>query len=266
MARRTLRSSRFARKERRRKAIKLFLLLLAALGVTGGLAYALSRPAFRIRNVELIGATRVPEALAHAILSEKLSGAYFGIIPKAHILFYPGTAISRSLLQRFPSFSQVSISLKNLAALQVAVREREPEALWCIAEHICFFMDDSGFVFEEAGAESERTYYRLEEAATTSPIGKTAIEPARLAKLFAFLKELERLSFEPRRVVFEGAREMEVVLGGGARLLLKENDYARALGNLRVLLKDEAFPQGKGGLSVSYIDLRYGNKIYFKPR
>ena len=266
MARRTFRSSRVARQERRRKAKKLLLFLVGALCLAGGALYALSRPALRIQRVELAGATRIPEESLRALLAEQLSGAYFGVIPRAHILFYPRAAIRESLLLRFPSLSRVSLSLKNLAALQVSVREREPAALWCVAEHVCFFIDRTGFAFEEAGAEREGRYYRLERVATTSPIGRAVIESKRLADLFAFLKELERLSLEPRRVVFEEAHEMRVALSNGVQLLLKEGAYAKALDSMQVLLRDEALPKTENELSVYYIDLRYGNKVYFKPR
>lgn len=266
MARKTIRSSRFARKERHRKTRRFLLLFLAVFSVGGGLAYVLSRPAFRIQETLLVGVTRAPEETVRALLSEELSGEYLGFIPKAHIIFYPRKAILESLLLRFPSFSRVSLSLKNLAALQVAVREREPEALWCVGERGCFLLDGNGVAFEEANSESERLYYRLEKVATSSPIGRTVIPPLRLAALFSFLKELEQLSLEPRRVVFSGTRDMEVALSDGARLRLRENDYARALANLRALLWSEALPRSGDGLAVSYIDLRYGNKIYFKPK
>lgn len=266
MARRTLRSSRAARKERKRRAKKLLLFLLAILCLAGGALYALSRPAFRIQRIEFTGVTHIPHESLRALLVEQLSGSYWGVIPRAHILFYPRAAIRRSLLLRFPSLSRVSLSLKNFAELQVSVREREPEALWCVAERVCFFMDRTGFVFEEVGAENDGQYYRLEKSATTSPIGRAVFETERLADLFAFLKGLERLSLEPRRVVFGEAREMSVVLSNGVQLLLKEGAYAKALQSMQVLLRDEAIPRAGSELSVSYIDLRYGNKVYFKPR
>ncbi len=267
MARRTVRSSRAARKERKRKAKTLLLFLVAILCLAGAGLYALSRPALRIQRIELTGATRIPEQSIRALLTEQLSGAYFGVIPRAHILFYPRAAIREALLLRFPSLSRASLSLKNFAALQVSVREREPEALFCVAEHVCFLLDRTGFVFEEAGAERDGRYYRLERTATTSPIGRTVIETRELADLFAFLRELERLSLEPRRVVFEEAHEeMSVMLSSGVRLLLKQGAYAKALESMRVLLRNEAIPKVGSELSVSYIDLRYGNRVYFKSR
>jgi cell division septal protein FtsQ len=267
MARRTLRSSRAARKERTKRTKTLLLLFVVVLGLAGVAIYALSRPLFRIQRVELIGATRIPEQSIRMLLAQHLSGAYFGVIPRAHILFYPRAAIRNALFLRFPSLSHASLSLKNFAALQVSVREREPEALWCIAEHVCFQMDRTGFVFEEAGAAREDQYYRLEGTATTSPIGRTVIESEELADLLAFLKGLERLSLEPRWVKFEDAHEeMSVMLSGGLRLLLMKGAYAKALESMRVLLKNEAIPKVGSELSVSYIDLRYGNRVYFKSR
>jgi cell division septal protein FtsQ len=59
---------------------------------------------------------------------------------------------------------------------------------------------------------------------------------------------------------------MSVMLSGGLRLLLMKGAYAKALESMRVLLKNEAIPKVGSELSVSYIDLRYGNRVYFKSR
>ena len=88
-----------------------------------------------------------------------------------------------------------------------------------------------------------------------------------LSKLLLFLKKLEMAGLEPREVLLKEQDELEVVLSFGTRLLLRSGNYDTALINLETLMEqDNLLSRNKGELSVSYIDLRYGNKIYFKPR
>lgn len=259
-----LRSSRSVRKERR-KAVRtvLFFMTLAFIAV-GGLVYVFSRPEFRITAIEVNGSARVPKRLLHSRIVQEISGTYIGFIPKSHTLFYPKSVIKETLLKEFPAFSSVSLSLRNLSALRASVREREPIALWCASE--CFFLDESGFAFAKPDEGAEPLYYRLESAATSSPLGTTAIGKERLASLLSFLKQLEKLSFNPERTALRGAGELEVALEDEVKILAREGDYERALGSLQALLDTDALPRTGDALAVSYIDVRYGNKIYFKPK
>ncbi len=262
-----LRSPRSARKERRKKSRKILLLSFLFLAAVGGIAYGFSRPEFRITSIEVIGSMRVSEEEIRSTMLEGISGALFGFIPKSHTLLYPKATLKESLLKKFPTFSGVSISLRNLSTLRVFVHEREPQALWCTSEWDCFFIDKTGFVFAPADTGTEQMYYHLEKRATSSPLGTETIEHEKLGALLLFLKKLEDMELNPEKALFKEQDELEIVLRGGARLLLREDGYNLALINLKTLMEqDDLFSKRNGTLSVAYIDLRYGNKIYFKPK
>lgn len=267
MSRKTIRSPRLARKEKKRKTQKIIFLVLLSVSVCASAVYGLSRPAFRITQIDVSGSSRVPVERITESVRREISGTYLGFIPKAHTLFYPESTIQKELREEFPTFSKVSLSLKHLAALQVAVREREPQALWCAGAFGCFLIDETGFVFAPAEDGTENLYYRLEMEATSSPLGIEVVSANRLAGSISFLKELEKLGFTPERMIFEREQDSEVVLSGNARLLLREGDYSRALSNLQTLLAEgDVLPGTVTSPKVEYIDLRYGNKIYVKPK
>lgn len=265
MAKKIIRSPRLARKEQQKRTRKLILFSGLAVAVLVALGYGFFRPELRITDIEVIGSSRIPEEAVREKIKQGITGSYLGFIPKAHTLLYPKSALRETLNEAFPVFSTVSISLKSLAALRVSVHEREPQALWCALEK-CYLMDETGFVFAEAEPGVEDLYYRLEQAATTTPLGTTALEAERLAALIGFLKRLEELAFDPEKAVFQD-EGLLVGLRGGAELLLREGEYEQASSNLEALLSEKTLFPVQGGMpDVSYIDLRYGNKIYFKPR
>ena len=262
-----LRSPRSARKEHRRKSRKILFFSVLFLLATGGIIYTFSRPEFRITSIEVIGSGRVSAERIQKSVREGMSGTIFGFIPKSHTFFFPKDSLSKSLKKEFPIFSSVSLSLQNLAALRVIVHEREPKALWCVSTKECFFVDKTGFVFAPAEGGTEQMYYRFEKEAASSPIGTKVVDPTKFSQMFRFLKDLEQKGLNPERMLLNEHDEVEVTLRGGTRLLLKDGEYDLALSNLETLLGQDGLLSKKGGeLSVDYVDLRYGNKIYYKPR
>lgn len=264
--RKTLRSPRLARKERKRATKKVMFVAILVVLVLGGILYTFSRSTFRISSVEIVGEARIPRDLIEGMVEGGLSGTYFGVIPKSHALLYPKSAIRETLLDKFSELSSVSLSLRNLSTLRVGVHEREPKALFCAQAYGCFLMDETGFVFAEAPGEAELSYYRLEAAATSTPLRQSLIDPKRLMELLSFLKALEDLDLDPVRATLKERGEVDVALHLGFRLMVRESAYAQSLANLEVLLsEDNVLPRSGKRLDISYIDLRYGNKIYFKP-
>lgn len=268
MARRkVIRSPRSVRKERVQKNKKIFWLALLFLAVLGGVLYGFSRPEFRITEVEVIGSKRVSEDLVREKVQQELVRTFLGFIPKSHSLLYPKTSIQDALVKEFPAFSRVSLSLRNLSTLRVFVYEREPLALWCDPKEECFLIDETGFIFAPADFGTEHMYYRIEGGVGTETLRDVAISKEKLSKLLSFLKRLEDVNLQPETVLQKEQGELEVLLHGGTRLLLREDGYEKAFISLETLISQHALPvKGSGDLSAAYVDLRYGNKIYFKPR
>lgn len=265
--RKTLRSPRSARKERRKKSRKILLFSVFFAVAAGGALYGFSRPEFRLTTVEITGSTEMPADRIRERVLEELSGTTLGFIPKSHTFFYPKAALKESLIKEFPALSGVAISLQSLSALRVSLNERKPRALWCVSPQDCFLIDETGTLFARPETGTERLYYRLLGKAAEAKLGVNVIEQERLAEALLFLKKLTDSGLEPEKTLFKEQREIEVTLRGGTRLLLREGEYDQARANLETLMgQTDLLPKKNGALSVTYIDLRYGNKIYFKPR
>lgn len=265
MSRKVLRSPRLIRREKERRKRKVTLISVLVLLFVGGLLYGFFRPELRIVTIEVSGFSRVPEEHLRASVVQGLQGVYLGVIPRAHTLLYPQADLSEKILSEFPALSRVSLSLRSISSLRVAVHEREPVVLWCSSTFGCFLMDEVGFVFAEAPPGTERMYFRIEEGATSTPLRTYAIGQERLEKLISFSRQLELQELDPERIRLLGEGELDVVLREGTRILLREGDFDGTIRRLKTLLKTaDLLPKGPGKLGASYLDLRYGNKIYFK--
>lgn len=265
----TLHSPRLARKRRRLLARRLLFGAAAAVLLGVALWYGLSRPAFLIADVEVAGAPAATASEISSIAKQELAGAYGFLIPKRSALFYPADAIERGILTHFPQFSAVRVSLKSAGALLLTLAPRQEAALLCSGGR-CFEMDETGFVFAPATAGSEKDALAFSApAGTSTPLGRFAFDQGLLSPLFSLVEGLRRLGIAAREVRVESREEITVALKGGGRLIVRqESSYASLLARLEALLADpNALPGGTAGLSaVSYIDLRYGNKVYVKPR
>lgn len=270
--RRGLRSPRLARKERRTKNKKIVLFLCAGFLILFALGYTVTMSEFRIIRVSVQGVENEMQAKIVASAEDVLQEKYFGIIPKAYFLLYPRRALSKSLEKQFPLLASVSTALVNLTELEVAVAKRTPVALWCVAEE-CFYIDKTGFAFGAVETDVGHLYYRLRSLKTQNAqniVGTEALPPERLVQLLSFFSKLEDLGLSPVEVTFREGAEEEIILQGGSRLLVKEaEELGVVMRRLELLLGEKGLVPRRESteeISVDYIDLRFGNKIFYKPR
>lgn len=267
--RKAFHSPRLRHKKRRERARKIFFFVFLLFALVGGGAYALSLPSFAITQISVAGDSALPQPVISAFLKKELSGEYLGFIPQANILLYPRSRLEDSLLSEFPLLASAELS-SYAATLTVSLADRKPAALWCYGD-TCFFMDKSGFLFSSVSEDFSRLFYRFEsEEASSSPsIGDRMLDEKRLGAIFEFLNRLDILNLDARIVQFRARHELEVTLQNNVKLLLEDDgDFAPELGRFETLLSEkDLIPRTAGaGLNIEYIDLRHGNKIYFKPR
>jgi len=135
----------------------------------------------------------------------------------------------------------------------------------------CLRIDASGVAFESAPQSASGEYRIIKEdggSASLPPLGTRALEENRLAALLSFLRSLEALSLTPRRLTLLSGGSVAAEIAGGVKILAREGtDFLKQTDNLQGLLAEkDLVPRSGSNLRVDYIDLRHGNKLYFKPR
>lgn len=269
-----LRSPRFARRAHKKTVRRVIVCVLAAGLFFGVVLFFAIYPAFSIREVVVSGVGEEMKSEITGIVNSQLAGVYFGVIPKSSALFYPEKGIENSITAGLPRIAGSVVRLVSPTKLSVTVAERAPAALWCSdtpfdgAEE-CFFIDTGGFAFDKAPSGIGHLYYRLiGYKSGESPFGKSVIDGKRLVGLLSFLSSLNALSLSPRRLTLLSGDDVSAEIDGGGLILARESeDLKKQVENLRGLLSEKDLVPRKGeNLHVLYIDLRYGNKLYFKPR
>src|SRR3989344_1513700 len=264
------------RKKRRRKFVKkalvffvLFLILFVGLGKLS------AWQKINIENIEVSGNRVVDESEIEALARGGISGYYFWLYPKSNFLIYPKRQIARAITENFKTIKNVAIKLSGNQTILIAVSEREPKYTWCGdlppdagTNTPCYFMDDTGFIFAHAPFFSGDVYFRFfGSVAETTPLGEYFTE-GNLSKLVSFRSAVESFNLTPSFIVVGRDGDAELYLarnakGNAPKIIFKPNgDIEKAVENLKAVLESEDIKEKLS--TLEYIDLRYGNKVYFK--
>ena len=268
------RKSPLRARRRRIRAGIAFSIMLVLIGIGYGVHYVSYLPQFNVRTVVVEGAERLPQQLVRTYVESELHSGSYRFIAPTNILTYPREALEIAVANFFPRIKSVSISRASLLATAavVHVEERSAFARWCPSsatelESECSIMDESGFIFASASSTnltSSTAYVFSGGIASSSPIGKT-FEAGHIPGILALLRLLQNANFVPLGADVVDEKDFNVHLGQGFFLKVSFGGNPDVLvRNLQLVLNSEVL-QGKQS-SIEYIDLRFGNRVYYKLR
>lgn len=268
--------------ERRRsplRARKRKLRMLAALVVvilSGGALMGVSAlsylPKYSVTSVNVSGAEIVSPKLIRAYAETKLNDGTSPIISRQNIFLYPREEIEKGITGYFPRIQKAEVERNSMLAQAVTVKltERNPFALWCSDDQECFLMDESGFIFARAESSAENTdpifrgglSVKAGITASETAIGQTFL-PGRFAGMLDLFDRLRKAGFAPTGASVHDDQDFTVSFSEGFLLRAAFAENATALvRNLQLSLTAEPV---KGKVNkLEYIDLRFGNRVYYK--
>jgi len=229
-----------------------------------------------IQNIEIKGAEYVKEDSLLFVVEEEISGKYFWLFPKGNILIYPKKNILANVL-KYKRIDGASIYMKDLDTVVLSVTERKPAYLWCAEEEKtgggeenymeekCFFMDKNGYIFDEAAYFSNSVFFKFYGGMSGDPIGNTFLSVDEFSKILIFKDALEEFGISSHIFrALPGGDYKFVTGGGGAVIFHKKQDLQKVLENLKSAMSVSDLSDSLAGANLDYIDLRFGNKVFYK--
>jgi cell division septal protein FtsQ len=265
----TLASPGFLEKKqkRRRRRQKIFLALAIILLLA--LVFVSRLDTFRINEVTVSGAKAVSADDVEEKVRESLSGYYLWLIPHDSSFLYGKGKIRRELEESFPRFSAIDISLGEFKTLNISVSEREPFALYCEDDSAkCYFLDQTGFIFDFAPNFSEGVYFIYSDAELDeNPLGRKFLPMEEFMALSAFVSKLSQLSLVPLSLTMD-QNEFEVKLKTGNSVSWQRGaDLARTYSNLESFLLSPTIVSQRDFMEkVLELDLRTEDKVFYRFR
>ncbi len=226
--------------------------------------YVTRLPLFTITAVRVVGGETVQGEVVQGKVELILKESYLRIIPHRFTYLYPHDRIVETL-RTIHRLKDITVERVGRNELLVSYTEYVPYALWCLygEERPCYFIDASGYAYEEAPALDGGSLVRHIFQKDVAPERGMNIPYDSFVASHAFIEAL-LTSFSLRVTHVEYSNESDVTLtvhGGGKILMSQKYAVADVLENLGTILSSEAFAHLEPG-NFNYIDLRFGNKIF----
>lgn len=255
--------------------IKRFTLIFCILIIliTSGLILLLRMESIQIREVNIEGTNIIDKKEVQDLVDSSLTGNYFWVIPKSNIFLYKIKKLNNDLIEKFPGIYKLDVGRNGFNKIYIKIIERKPEALWCEdlkneSSPLCYFVDSAGIIFARAPFFSGNVYFMYSGVLNAeSPLGVQIFTAQDFSAFQSFIKQsTSKLGIPIVGVELKDRGDFDLLLSYGSRILLNKNiSYDEIYNNMNAVFKSNEFSSSTLS-TLDYIDMRFGNKIYYKNK
>jgi hypothetical protein len=262
------------KKVRKKRALVRIILVILLLG---SLTILLNAKALEIGAVFVDQNLKDKDKIA-SYLETKLSEHSLLVIPKNSIFLLQQKKISKDLIANFPILKSASV-VRTGRKLEISGAERVPAYLYCgtapkeeFGKTPCELVDENGFDFRTAPVFSGPVYFTFYlENGAESMLGKNILPPDVFKNLISFKDGLKDLAIHPTGIIVGGDSTRTLLLAESGKatygkIIFSDAQNAGALlSDLKLVIQDEPLKSHiLNPESISYIDVRYKDKVYYK--
>lgn len=210
----------------------------------------------KVKNIEVSGAEKIgPDQVKSLFLSE-ISQKIFFFIPK-NILSVNFDKLSYDISSKFPEVEKISIRINLPNTVSAEIIEKKPAGCWC-AYSDCWYFDKYGTAYQKNNNCNNMVVVVSDKR---PEISKQIISEKELGDILNLHKEVSALT-EIKNINFSDDK-ITIETNQGWNIYFKPNDdISGQIVNLKAILQEKAPPSKRSQLN--YIDLRFGNKIFYK--
>ena len=272
------------KKKQKKIKTKIIIILIIFFLVLLGISFTSRIPAFNINNVIISGNKIIETKEIKDVVETKIAGHYLWLFPKTNFIIYPKNKIKTELENRFKRIKDIFIDNKDIKTLKVSISEYEGKYLWCgilipvlrsnLDNNKCYFLDSDGYIFDEAPYFSGSVYFKLYGNSNLNEINPSGsyFLKNNFSKIIEFKNTIEKLDLKPTAFwIDENREEGNFSISGepgiSPKIIFKiDGDYQKLVENLQAAISTEPLRTDLKNKfsSLLYIDLRFGNKVYYK--
>ena len=232
--------------------------------------YGLTANVVRIKNIVVSGNNSVATEDILKIVNTELDKVYLKVTPTDNILLLRSSIIENKVLNTYKKIGKVDVIIRGITSIEIAVKERKSDNLWCKGTPAeskgCYFMDLSGFIFEDAPIFSNNSfpeYFGL--ISNADPIGQIYFGD-NFRNISNLYNALKTMSFQAQYFNALNEHEYEIYIFGGGKILINDKkSFESSLTNLQALVDNKYIANDSASLKkIKYVDLRFGNKVNFE--
>ncbi len=264
-----------SRQKRSRERQKHFLIIFVGILFLfilfiGFFAWVFSQERFLIKNINVYGNSVVQTEDIIKIINKEDSGKYLFLFKKQNIFIYPRNITEDRLLEELKRIKTVEIKRKGLDTLEIYITEYKPKYLWC-GEYIkqnglninenCYFMNKEGYIYAKAPFFSGNVFLEwYTQKLNDNPVGSFMLNESVFNKLITLKDVIQSMGFDLIKITEQKEGDYAFIINGGSKILFNINqDSTRLIDTL-----DSVLGEISKNKTFEYIDLRFGNKVFYK--
>jgi len=259
----------------------LFLVVLFVILIFVSKINKLEIQKIEVRNTKLLDQESIEKEIGDLVYKKTI------FFSKRNVFLYPEKKIEHILYSN-PRIEKVSIYREDFTTLVIDIKERGNKYIWCgeafsIEEmsdinQECFFVSEEGYVMNSAPYFSGDIYLKLfgtleKKQDTDKKIEYDMFLPDKFQDIIYMYDNLKTLNISP--FVFENKNKKEAIFyltpqkntKNLPRIIFnQDSDWHQILLNIESVFNTEKFANSfkTDYNSFQYLDMRYGNKIYYK--
>ena len=257
--------------------IALFVFLFAAIITL--LAWLIRLPEVTVSESVISGNEITETKDIEGVIISHLEGSYLWLVPKRSTFFYPKRKIEKAINDEFPRIREVSVDKQNFITLVVNVVERKPFALWCGEKYFkdgenlgnCYFVDEASYIYAKAPDFSGNVFFKYfgnlsqqSKYKKLAPLGASYMSEEDFSGIRPFIESFNDLGFIGASLSRIDGKDYELRTESGTIIIFGDDiRLSVLLDNMESILDSDAFRENSEA-QIEYIDLRFGNKVYYK--
>ena len=250
------------KKKKKRTILKSKIFWFVAIifgSVIGFISLLFIHPFYQLETVNIEGVNLTSEgSLRNFIKRESKTKVIF---ESDSLVFVSNILLTNNILSNYPHINQVKITKRFPKTLEIKVTEREKEAVWCVGleNSICYEIDSKGIAFKRL-SEKGGSFFIRHKGGSDLRLGERTFGSEKIEFILTARRELENL-YDLSEMLIPHERSLFVETEEGFQIRFDfGDDLNDQLERLEILLSEEIDEVD----NLEYIELRYGNSVYYK--
>jgi len=215
---------------------------------------------FQIKQIIISGNQKVKTQEIEKVFNKRIKKKIIFLDTKS-IFTANLKAINQEILDRYPQILRIKSKRSFPDILNVNIQERKPIGIWQKGKEF-FYFDKEGVIFERANEFKKPVI--LCEVEKPIIFGKPIIKKENLYSILEINKRLKSFGIDIKDFIISGdEKKLKVETEDGWYILFNlERDVPDQIFNFKLVFEEKISPEKKENLE--YVDLRFGNRIFFK--
>ncbi len=265
--------------------------------------YLLRLPQWQIDRIEVLGAVKIDPAVLREGVLHALSGSYIHFIPRSSYVLTQRDAVAARLKATFPKIATITVRKDFPDTLRIEIKERDFWGVYCAlppkdisappedstavdvhpdtdatasiraatrfpppdSPEACVLIDGTGFAYEAAPVSTGAVLQKIYSDHTAASIGTEVVPPHLMDFIRRALTASEGATGSIAThwyVLADYPGEIRLRVSDGFAIYFNTDDnLAATFTALQTVLTEEIKNRRN---QLDYIDLRFGNKVFYK--